>query len=293
MRLLTALTCLVLAPAAVAAEQIQWPSPFTSGTVLTYGETTRDRSEGDEPEDVVTRADVTVRMASSGDTGGLQRWEWGPARIDVRKGSTMTRQIYKAIAQSPVPAMEVSLDADGRYAGVANLEVFGAWIRQTLGPAMTTAMADQYLADDEASDADEARMLAEEFVSDTMDMFAGPEAVEAGVAWTPTVFNAWFGGTWEAGRDYTADVQMPSDTLLRRFPATLTYRFTALDGGKAQVTWSTEVEQGRLQMSEQGLIRFDRTSGVPEYYEANRTERMLGQTSTSRTTYELQTAATP
>lgn len=293
MRLITALTCLVLAPAAVAAEQIHWPSPFTSGTVLTYRETVRDRSEGDEPEDTTTSADVTVRMAPSGNGDVVQRWEWGPTRLEVREGSTMTRQIYKAFAQSPVPAMEVSLNADGRYAGVANLEIFGEWIRQTLGPALTTAMADQYLADDEASDADEARMLAEEFVSDTMDMFAGPEAVEAGIAWTPTTFNAWFGGTWEAGREYTATMTMPSATLLRRLPATLTYRLTALDGGKAQVTWSTDAEQGRFQASETGLIRFDRTSGVPEYYEANRTERMLGETSTTRTTYELQTVATP
>lgn len=293
MRLITALTCLVLAPAAVAADQIQWPSPFSSGTVLTYRETTHDRSEGDEPEDVIIRADATVRMASSGNAGGVQRWEWGPTRFEVREGPAMTRRLLAALAQSRSPAMDVALDADGRYAGIANRAAIGDWMRPILQPIMTDAYAEQFLADEETTDPDEARMLAEELVGDVMDMITGPEAVEASMGWTPAMFNAWFGGTWEAGREYTATMTMPSDTLLRGFPATVTYRVTALDGGKAQLTWSTEVEQGRLQMSERGLIRFDRTSGVPEYYEANRTERMLGQTSTSRRTYELQTAATP
>ena len=293
MRLITALTCLLLAPAAVAAEQIQWPSPFTSGTVLTYRESIHDRTEGDEPEDTTSRSDVTVRMASSGKGDGVQRWEWGPTRFDVREGPAMTRKLLAALGQSRSPAMDVVLDADGRYAGIANRAAIGEWMRQILKPAMVDAMAEQYIADGELADPDEARMLAEEIVGGGVHMVTGPEAIEAAMGWTPAMFNAWFGGTWDAGREYTAAMTMPSNTLFRGFPATVTYRFTALDGGKAQVTWSTEVEQGRFVMSEQGLIRFDRTSGVPEYYEANRTERMLGDTTTSRTTYELQTAATP
>ena len=293
MRVITAFACLLLAPAAMAAEQIHWPSPFTSGTVLTYRETEISRSDGDEPEDFTTHADVTVRLTPSGNGNAVQRWEWGPTRFDVREGSPMMRRFYTALDQSPSPVVDVQLDADGRYAGVANPDVFVEWLQQVLGPIMADAMAEQFLADEAAEDPDEARVLAEEFTRSLTDIASRSEGLEAALAWVPTTFNGWLGGTYETGRDYTLPVTLPSVSLMRRFPTTLTYRFTALDGGKAQVTWSTEVEQGRFQASETGLIRFDRTSGVPEYYEANRTERNAGETSTTRTTYALQTVATP
>ena len=293
MRAITALACLVLAPAAMAAEQIHWPSPFTSGTVLTYRESIHDRSGGAEPEDTTATAGVTVRMAPSGNGDVIQRWEWGPTHIEVREGSAMTRRLLAALVQSRWPAVDVMLDAEGRYAGIGNQADFAKWLRQALEPIVTDVMTEQLLADGDTADADAARVLAKEFARDVMDIATGSEGVEAVLAWVPTTFNGWLGGTYEAGRDYTLPVTLPSETLMRRLPATLTYRFSVLDGGKAQVSWSTEVEQGRYQASEQGLIRFDRTSGVPEYYEATRTQRMQGETSTSRTTYELQTAATP
>lgn len=293
MRFSFTLACLLIAPAALAAESIHWPSPFSSGTVLTYRETFDDRTTGDDPQDLTIHGNATVRMLPSGTGSGIQRWEWDQSGVEVRQGSETTRRIFEAIVQSQIPAMDVQLDADGRYAGIANVEVLGRWVRGIGGPILTEALAEQLLKGGDAADADEARMLAEEFTSDAMDIIASPEGVEATMSWEPKLFNAWFGGTWEAGRDYTVMMTVPSDTLMRSFPATITYRVTALEGGKAQLAWSTEVEQGRLQLTDTGVIRFDRTSGVPEFFESTRTERTPGETSTSRTTYTLQSAATP
>lgn len=290
MRLTTALACLLLAPAALAAEPIHWPSPFTSGTVLTYRETIVDRTVGDDPVDVTTEADVTVRLLPA---GNVQRWEWGPERLTMREGSATARAVYDAMMRSPSPPLDVQLDANGRYAGVVNADAMGRWLRGAIQPAMTDAMAVQLLEDGEANDAGEARMLAEAFVGGAVDVLASTEGVEMTTSWVPTLFNAWLGGTWEAGRAHTVAMALPSDTLFRTLPATVTYRVTALDGGKAQLAWSAEAMQGRVRITDTGVIRFDRTSGVPEFFEALRTEGAPGETSTTRTTYALQSAATP
>jgi len=214
-------------------------------------------------------------------------------RIEVIEASPEMRRLYEEAAKAAVPAMDVRLDPEGRYAGLANSADIAEWLRQTLTAATSEFMIETLLAEGEAEDRDEAAMLAGEIVTELVSVATSPEAVEANISWVPTLLNMWAGGTWEVGREYALERPIPVNALLLRLAGTLTYRVTLLDGGKARVDWTANAKRGNARLEETGNVRVDRASGVIEWLELERTETAMGETSTQREQLALETAATP
>ena len=289
----------------LSGEILEWPLPWRDGVELRYWTEGYD-DLGDPRERQRTRvtATETLRIAENGDEGYLQHWTIADSRFETVEGGPGGAAVMQAMRDTMGDIeLEVELDRYGTGAGVRNLDEISARMGPAMHAALLAALEEEINASGAAFDADHLkirRLAALDYIDAAVEWGASPEAVQALVGDDVAQFNRFVGTAMLEGFEYEATEAFIHPGTGAALPAKLRFsgRSAGPDSDDVLLEWSTRLDPdqanagwGRahapsaadgLSMSEEGWLRYRRSSGVIEMLEATLTHRLQGTLTVKR-----------
>lgn len=193
--------CLLLAGQAWAeteasGDDLHWPLPWRAGRVLVYDQQYETTNRRDGKTVTVSGTDaLELRIVRADEDGFVQRWTSTDPKLELAQLPEALRLPMKAAvdAFAGLP-LDVSLDRQGAYRGLANLDTLQPVYRK----AMEQLVADM-LAQSETPATDQGRAM----MATMTQMLTTREVIEQEMAEIPAAYNFVAGGGLEPGMEYT------------------------------------------------------------------------------------------
>lgn len=268
-------TLLAFAPMAVAqdtaqeagqAGEVEWPLPWVQGRTLVYADEYRQVSTRDGMEVTIEGTSTThVEGAPKGD-GYRQRWRSEGMDIQVRGMESMAATIdMQAVMTSAGTALEgmvveIDLDGEGAYTGIANLDALVGRMRSVM----------QGMFDDMFSTLRKQEPVQpgqwQAFVEALLAQIASPEVLEAGLSEAPLAFNYMAGGGLEPGRTYSFEDQ--GELPIGNAPVARSHQLrvaAAVDApGKYDATWTVALDRNAVRDAVVAMMDEAAAATLPE-----------------------------
>ncbi len=302
--LLAAASASVFAPvSADAAEQVRWPIAWKAGEVARYDSESLVREIEDGATNVRRTIDRTeIRTVEADDKGYALAWTTHDSRVEAVEGDrTMIDMLAPMLDELDRFEVVVELDRDGHYRRVRNLDAVVARIRAAMLPVFSANLQKMFdIPDPKLSkvDHDALLALARTNMETMLDDIVTPRSVEAMSSQQTKALTAFVGKPLIVGKRYRDAEPMPSPeegiplqasreyvlspveddpTLARiRWTSTLDPRGDTktlwllvdelVDDEEASAGDRTRPPTG-LSLSEEGVVVFDRDTGVVEMLE--------------------------
>jgi tetratricopeptide (TPR) repeat protein len=304
--------CFVLSAGAVAAEpdveKIKLPLPWKQGEVLRY-ETERVTTEtapGKREKSVAT-SKAAVATLEAGKAGFVQQWSWSESKEQVLEGDTSMQDAKaKATAELEKIPLVVEMNADGNYTGARHIADIGQRMVAVMRP-MLVGQVDLELQKQagpmDAAERKQAREEAMERLDVFLKRFTEPKVLENLLTKDIQNVLAFTGAELENDQAYVLETVLENPTGGAAFPGKLTFGLykdkdqpedvwlewsLVIDPVKgAAAVWDTmermydrkisEAERKELpaevSIVDKGFILFERSSGLPELYQNERTTK--------------------
>lgn len=298
----TALSVLLLATSASAAERVRVAVPWTTGQTVAYDDEALHRENGENDGASVRRItdETRIRVDAAGRDGYALTWTTHDSRVEAVDGdrslSDLLAPVLDALDDVPVT---IELDGNGRYRRLRDLDVLADRVRKAMLPAFL-ANLDRSLGVDaggnakvDKSEHDGMLAAARRDLESNLDAIVSRDSVEAGAVSQMRLMSAFVGKTLVPGkayrdaepilspveghplpgvREYTLEIDREDPGLAR---LRWTHRFDATADAKTQ--WALAQELGAqaitdglpqdMVLSQSGTLVFRRDTGLVELLE--------------------------
>lgn len=182
-----------------ATAAITWPVPWRAGVRVEYDQTYRSESVRNGTTVLVTGSDRTSVEIVRADTGGfVQRWTSHSPKLDTSalpaEMADMGGTMQAALNAMAGIALDVRLDPEGTYQGIANLDEVHA--------QYSAALRSMFASLVEKASANEA---ARDTLENVLDMLTARAVMEQQLGEQPAAYNFVAGGGLELDAQYTYD----------------------------------------------------------------------------------------
>ncbi|MEN1943016.1 hypothetical protein WCE55_04025 [Luteimonas sp. MJ293] len=290
----------------LSGETLEWPLPWRDGVELRYWtEGYDDLGDPRERQRTGVTAIETLRITENGDKGYLQHWTIADSRFETVEGGAGGAAVMQAMRDAMGDIeLEVELDRHGTDSGVRNLDEISARMGPAMHAALLAALEEEINASGAAFDADHLkiqRLAALNYIDAVVEWGASPEAVQALVGDDVAQFNRFVGTTMVEGLEYETGETFIHPGTGAALPATMRFsgRVADPDSDEVLLEWTTRLDPDQalagsdgddtpgtatdgLSMSEEGWLRYRRSSGVIEMLEATLTHRLQGTLTVKR-----------
>lgn len=298
----TALSVLLLATSASAAERVRVAVPWTTGQTVAYDDEALHRENGENDGASVRRItdETRIRVDAAGRDGYALTWTTHDSRVEAVDGdrslSDLLAPVLDALDDVPVT---IELDGNGRYRRLRDLDALADRVRKAMLPAFL-ANLDRSLGVDaggnakvDKSEHDGMLAAARRDLESNLDAIVSRDSVEAGAVSQMRLMSAFVGKTLAPGkayrdaepilspveghplpgvREYTLEIDREDPGLAR---LRWTHRFDAAADAKTQWTLAQElgaqtITDGLPQdmvLSQSGTLVFRRDTGLVELLE--------------------------
>lgn len=250
---LTLAATLAAAPALTAAETVHWPVPWKAGQTWDYRHDTLqiEISEGAREELRVT-ADTTITLEDEAQAL-LQVWRERDTRVETVEGDRTTADLMASVlGELEDLPLKLRLRADGRIAGLANLEEAHARLRAAMQRVVETSV-DAMLQDAMLQNEDEAlpeeqretmREMLSAMLTAKMDDLVSRESVEPMLTAVLDDFNGFTGRDYRPGRVERERSTLETPLSGRALPAQREYRLhlNPATPDNAILTWTDTLD---------------------------------------------------
>jgi hypothetical protein len=286
---------------AYAAEKVRWPIAWKLGEVVSYDSESVTRETEDGTANVRRITDRTgIRTLEADDKGYALVWTTQDSRVEAIEGDRSTIDMLAPMLDE-LDGFEVvvELDRDGRYRRVRNLDAVAARIRAAMLPIFAANLQKMFdVADPKLSkvDHDALLVLARNNLETSIDGIVTTRSVEAMSSAQTKALTTFVGKPLVVGKRYRDADAMNSPreglplqakreyvlSLVDDDPALARIRWTStLDPlGDAKMLWmlvdelagdeapaARESRPGDLVFNEEGVVLFNRDTGVVEMLE--------------------------
>jgi hypothetical protein len=203
------LLCALPLQAAIAADTLRWPNPWKVGQVLVYEtEGLETEVDGDKREKTRDADRTTIRIAQATQEGYLQEWRSRDATFEVIEGDQAMAGLMSAAMKGMGDlAVEATLDKDGNYTGIRNIDAVATRMRTAMRPVMAAAI-DARLAKQPEAQRAALQAKAHEQVEKVLDGITSPAVVATMLGRVIETYNAFVGVELEAGQWYELDTEL-------------------------------------------------------------------------------------
>ena len=286
----------------IAAAKVKWDMPWKTGVSLEYAtEYLEDETEDGKRSRSRSTDTTTVRIEQAHDKGFVQSWTSKDSKYVVLDGESDEAEVNALNAAMAGVPVEVTLDADGNYAGMHNLDAILPKLRKAMTPIIK-AGAEKEVA--KMTDA-KARAEAEKNLGNAdamVDRLFTPAFVEALLTRMISTYNGFVGIELEPDQAYELDTELPNPFGGAPMPAKLTFSLSisgedpedlfvayemnvdpekmaamAIDIGEKladkKATAEEKAEFKSVELKDEGLFVVHRPTGIIEMFEDTRTTR--------------------
>lgn len=293
---------LAMAPAfAYAAETVRWPIAWKAGEVASYDTESVTREIEDGATNVRRTTDRTgIRTVEADDKGYALAWTTHDSRVEAVEGDrSMIDMLAPMLDDLDDFEIVVELDRDGHYRRVRNLDAVAAKIRAAMLPVLAANLQKMFdVADPKLSKVDHEALLAlaRDNLEASIDNIVTTGSVEAMSNAQAKAITSFVGKPLTVGKQYRDDEPMDSPREGLPLQASREYALSPVDGdptlarirwtrtldprGDAKMLWmlvdelagdkapdAREERPTGLALSEEGVVVFNRDTGVVEMLE--------------------------
>lgn len=175
------------------AETIEWPLPWKQGTRIEYDQSYRAVESRDGKQVAITGSDrIVLEIMRVDETGFVQRWTGTDPRIETGDlPESLAATLRATIEAMRDLAIDVQLDKEGAFAGIANLDEIHPRYREAMREMVENLTATG--KPDAAAKAAVDRMI---------DMLTARPVLEQQLADIPAAYNFVSGGGLELDAEY-------------------------------------------------------------------------------------------
>ncbi len=293
---------MMIAPAtADAAERVRWPIAWKAGDVATYDSESVVREAPDGATSVRRITDRTaIRTVQADDSGYALAWTTQDSRVEAVEGDrSMIDMLAPMLDELDGVEVVVELDREGHYRRVRNLDAVVTKVRAAMLPVFAANLQKMFdVADPKLAKADHEAMLtlARNNLEGSIDDIVTTGSVEAMSSTQAKAITAFVGKPLTVGKRYRDDATMESPREGLPLQASREYVLSLVDGdptlarirwtrtldprGDAKMLWmlvdelvgedapaARENRPTGLELSEEGMVVFNRQTGVVEMLE--------------------------
>lgn len=288
-----------------AAETIAWKHPWRQGLALTYAtEYTSDKAGAGKRQRTRATDTTAILVTEAGADGYVQAWTSRDARLELLEGDPAALAAARAAARAmDGVALQVELDPDGNFRAIRDLDALAVRLRAALRP-MLAGGVDASVAKLEAGKREAARAEADARTDAVLAQMTSPAMLQAMLGRVPQGYNGFVGLELEPGEWYGLDTELENPLGGPPFPARLEFAFSVSEddlddvflewtqtidpAAGAEAAWAlverlagTPIPAGErkglpkeLELADEGVILFRRSSGVIEMFESVRTVKL-------------------
>ena len=299
---------LTMAPAiAGAAEQVRWPIAWKVGEVASYNtESVTREIEGGATNVRRTTDRTEIRTVEADDKGYALAWTTHDSRVEAVEGDrTMIDMLAPMLDELDRFEIVVELDRDGHYRRVRNLDAVVTKIRAAMLPVFAANLQKIFdIADPKLSKVDHEALLtlARANLETSIDGIVTTGGVEVMSNAQAKAITSFVGKRLAFGKQYRDDEPMDSPREGLPLQASREYTLSPVDGdptlarirwtrtldprGDAKMLWmlvdelagdkapaDREERPVGLTLSEEGMVVFNRDTGVVEMLETAEVSR--------------------
>jgi len=299
--LAAASACGFLPASADAAEQMRWPIAWKAGEVVSYDTESLIREIEDGSTNIRRTTDRTrIRTAEADDKGYALVWTTHDSRVEAVEGDrSMIDMLAPMLDELDRLEVVVELDRDGHYRRVRNLDAVVASIRAAMLPVFAANLQKMFDgADPKLAKADHEALLtlARNNLETSIEGIVTTNSVQAMSSAQAKAITAFVGKPLTVGKRYRDDAPMESPREGLPLQASREYVLSLVDGdpalarirwtrtldprGDAKMLWmlvdelvgdnapaARENRPTGLELSEEGMVVFDRGTGAVEMLE--------------------------
>ena len=292
-----------------ASEVIKLPLPWKVGQTLPYqNEQVKTATAPGKREKSLTASQSDVLTTKADPTGFVQQWRWHDSSMEVLEGDKVAAGMM-ADAMKGVEdiALVIEMDDKGTYQSLRNLDDVAQRIRTALRPVMLTLMTEgleKASVGVEASKRAEMLAKAPAETDAFLQRFTAPKLLETMLTRDiQTVLN-FTGAELEDDQSYELETVIENPTGGAPFPAKLTFGLYVDQDEPEDVylEWTMEIDPvkganaiwdtveklfgrtfsaaerkdlpAQVSIIDKGFIIFERSTGLPEMYQNERTTKL-------------------
>ena len=295
-----------------AVPKIDLPLPWKQGEVLRYeSERVSTETGPGKREKSISTSKVAIKTLEAGPGGFVQHWSWSESKEQVLEGDTsMAAAMAEATAELEKIPVVVEMNAEGNYSRVRNLAEIGPRLVTVMRP-MLVKTVEKEVQKHSASVGTAERKQAEEKAMAGVDAFlqrfTEPKVLENLLTKEIQNVLAFTGAELENDQAYELETELANPTGGASFPAKLSFGLYVdkEDEQDIWLEWTLKIDPvkgatavldtaerlygrklseadrkdlpNQVSIVDKGFMLFERSTGVPELYQNERTTK-FGET---------------